>query len=67
VVEDEAVLAAAGLVVQAQAQVLEDALVARDAGGLAGRDDVLLRELGQSCPARGEPEDRSGREDGWAP
>ena len=46
VVEDQAVLAAPREVVQADAQVLQDALVDGDVGGLGVRDDAGLGERG---------------------
>jgi hypothetical protein len=45
VVEDEAVFAPPGEVMQADAKVLQHALVDRDGGGLVRRDEVLLGEL----------------------
>ncbi len=56
-IEHQAVLAPAREVVQADAQVLQHALVGRDGGGLARRDQALLGELGPGLPeARGARE-----------
>jgi hypothetical protein len=57
VVEHEAVFPAAGERVQADAQVLEDAFVQRDAHGLVAGDEVPLRErLPRRAEARGARE-----------